>query len=284
MNAVYKITCIKNEKFYVGSSSNLRQRWAKHRRQLRQQVHPNRHMQASWDAHGEESFVFEILEEVASGEALFAAEQRYLDEYVGIPNCFNWAKYAGAPMRGKSGADTPNYGRVFSEATKQKLREANSGANNPCWGVPVPEERKARIRASNLAYPHKERRHTPEAKAKIAAASKGRPCSEETRRKRSIALKGREIPLEQRLRTSRTLSGEGNYWYGKQRPESFKEKIRKRVLEVTANTEFASLTAALQHYNMTMPTLRRALVAGTPISKGRFAGLQFKYIDATPSS
>ena len=60
--------------------------------------------------------------------------------------------------------------------------------------------------------------------------------------------------------------------------------MSKRVLEVTTNTEFASLTAVLQHYSMTMPTLRRALVAGTPITKGRFSGLQFKYIDATTTS
>jgi group I intron endonuclease len=284
MNVVYKITCVKNEKFYIGSSSNLRQRWAKHRRQLRQQAHPNRHMQASWDAHGEESFVFEILEEVTSGEALFAAEQRYLDESVGLPNCFNWAKYAGAPMRGKSGADTPNYGKVFSETTKQKLREANSGKNNPCWGAPVPEERKARIRASNLAHPHRERRHTPEAKAKIAAASKGRPCSEETRRKRSIALKGREIPLEQRLRTSRTLSGEGNFWYGKNRPESFCEKVRRRVLEVSTNMEFPSIKHAREHYGITATGINRALKSGQPITKGQFMGLVFQYIDPPPAT
>ena len=60
--------------------------------------------------------------------------------------------------------------------------------------------------------------------------------------------------------------------------------MSKRVFEVTTNTEFASLTVVLQYYKMTMPTLRRALVAGTPITKGRFSGLQFKYIDATTSS
>ena len=40
---------------------------------------------------------------------------------------------------------------------------------------------------------------------------------------------------------------------------------------------FDSLTAVLTHYQMTMPTLRRALVAGKPITKGKFVGLVFVY-------
>ena len=55
----------------------------------------------------------------------------------------------------------------------------------------------------------------------------------------------------------------------------------KGVVEVTSGTKFPSLTAVLQHYEMTMPTLRRALVSGKPIGKGRYTGLQFVYAPAT---
>lgn len=281
MNVIYRITCTTNGKFYIGSSVNKRQRWAKHRKGLREGTHANKHMQASWNAHGEASFVFEVIEEVVSPVELFAAEQRYLDEHAGKDYCFNWALYAGAPNRGRFGPDASRYGQPTSEATKQLLREANSGKNNPCWGVPVPEERKERIRQSNLAHPHKNRKHTPEAVAKIAAASKGRPCSDETRKKRSDALKGHGVPTETRLRISRTLSGEGNFWYGKQRPESFKEKIRRAVVETTTGTVFPSITLLREHYGMTAVAANRALKSGVRISKGKFAGLQFKYLDAT---
>ena len=132
-------------------------------------------------------------------------------------------------MRGKSGPETPNFGRTFGPETRSKLSAAVSGKNHPNWGKQLPESTRAKIKEANLNNPWKGCKHTPEAIAKIAAASKGRPVSEETRAKRSAALKGREIPLDQRLRISATLSGEGNYWYGKQRPESFKEKIRKAV-------------------------------------------------------
>jgi hypothetical protein len=53
--------------------------------------------------------------------------------------------------------------------------------------------------------------------------------------------------------------------------------MRKSVVERTSGQVFDSLTAVLAHYQMTMPTLRRALVAGKPITKGKFAGLVFVY-------
>jgi group I intron endonuclease len=140
--------------------------------------------------------------------------------------------------------------------------------------------------------------HTGETKALLstkvqAALAEGRGGkfipSEETRRKMSEANKGNRGPkghirtAEHRRRLSEANKGNQN-WLGKRHSDESKAKMSKRVLEVTTNTEFASLTAVLQHYSMTMPTLRRALVAGTPITKGRFSGLQFKYIDATTTS
>jgi len=53
--------------------------------------------------------------------------------------------------------------------------------------------------------------------------------------------------------------------------------MSKQVREVTTDTLFASLSAALDHYGLKMPTLRRALKTGKPISKGPCEGLQFRY-------
>lgn len=280
MGIIYRITCSANQKFYIGSTVNKAQRWARHRKQLRDGTHPNKHMAAAWAKYGEATFIFEVLESVDDPAALFAAEQKYLDEHAGKDYCFNWSLYAGAPMRGKSGPETPNYGKKFSEETKQKIREKVSGALSPAYGVPVPEERKQRIRESNLRYPHKERKHTPEAIAKIAAASRGRPVSEETRAKRSAALKGREISLDQRLRISKTLSGAGNFWYGKERPESFKEKIRKAVEVVLPSGEVqqhVSIQALREATGLKAPTINRALKSGQALTKGPFKGWVFRY-------
>ena len=67
------------------------------------------------------------------------------------------------------------------------------------------------------------------------------------------------------------------HWVGKTHTEESKQKMRKKVLEQTSGQLFDSLTAVLAHYQMTMPTLRRALLAGTPITKGKFTGLIFVY-------
>jgi group I intron endonuclease len=280
MGIIYRITCTANNKFYIGSTVNKAQRWARHRRQLRDGTHPNKHMAAAWAKYGETAFMFEVLEDVAEPAALFAAEQKYLDEHAGKAYCFNWSLYAGAPMRGKRGAETPNFGKRVPESVRQKIREKVSGPLSPTYGVPVPEERKQKIREANLRYPHKERKHTPEAIAKIAAASKGRPVSEETRAKRSAALKGREISLDQRLRISKTLSGAGNFWYGKERPDSFKEKIRKAV-EVTLPSgevqKHASIQALREATGLKAPTINRALKSGQPLTKGPFKGWLFVY-------
>jgi group I intron endonuclease len=283
MGIIYRISCTANNKFYIGSTVNKAQRWARHRRQLRDGTHPNKHMAAAWAKYGEAAFVFEVLEDVDEPAALFAAEQKYLDEHAGKDYCFNWSLYAGAPMRGKFGAETANYGKVMSEDVKQKIREKVAGSLNASYGVPVPEERKQRIRESNLKYPHKERKHTPEAIAKIAAASRGRPVSEETRAKRSAALRGREISLDQRLRISKTLSGAGNFWYGKERPDSFKEKIRKAIEVVLPSGElqrYISIQALRETTGLKGPTINRALKSGQALTKGPFKGWVFRYAGA----
>lgn len=287
MSIIYQITCIETQKFYIGSTMNKAQRWARHRRELRSGKHVNKHLQASWSKYGEAAFKFSVLEEVATSALLFAVEQRYLDKHVGSPQCFNWSKYAGAPMRGKSGAETPNFGKKLSEQAKQKLREANTGNKNAAWGIPVPEERKKRISESNLANPNRFRKHTPEAIAKIAAASKGRPVSEETRAKRSLALKGREISTAQRLQISRTLSGEGNFWYGKKRPESFSAKVRKPVATYRDGTLvkiYNSIKALREEFGATPTTVNRLLKSGIPAYGSVFGDLSVAYLALSTDS
>jgi group I intron endonuclease len=280
MGIIYRITCTANNKFYIGSTVNKAQRWARHRRQLRDGSHPNKHMLAAWNKYGEAAFVFEVLEDVSEPAALFAAEQKYLDEHAGKDYCFNWSLYAGAPMRGKRGAETSNFGKVLPDSIRKKISASTSGENHKNWGKHLSEETKQKIREANLRYPHKERKHTPEAVAKIAAASKGRLVSEETRAKRSAALKGREISLDQRLRISKTLSGAGNFWYGKERPDSFKEKIRKAV-EVTLPSgevqKHDSIQALREATGLKAPTINRALKSGQPLAKGPFKGWLFVY-------
>lgn len=100
ISGIYRIVCVKNGRYYYGSTKNVNRRWNAHKQQLRKGAHSNPIIQRSWNKHGEESFRIELIEMVTDGK-LLEAEQIYLDKYVGKSNCMNVAKNALSPMRGR---------------------------------------------------------------------------------------------------------------------------------------------------------------------------------------
>ena len=60
---IYKIQNIINGKMYIGLSSNIYKRWNIHKCILRKNMCKNQHLQYAWNKHGEESFVFSIIEQ-----------------------------------------------------------------------------------------------------------------------------------------------------------------------------------------------------------------------------
>jgi len=65
---VYQIRNIVNEKVLIGSSLNLPGIFNRHKSQLKMGNHPNRALQAEWNEFGDESFAFEILDELTPKE------------------------------------------------------------------------------------------------------------------------------------------------------------------------------------------------------------------------
>lgn len=59
---IYEIKNIKNNKRYIGQSQDLYVRSCKHFSNLNNGVHPNKHLQASWNKYGSDNFVINILE------------------------------------------------------------------------------------------------------------------------------------------------------------------------------------------------------------------------------
>lgn len=84
---VFQIRNKTNGRVLVGSSLNLAAIWNRHRAQLKFGGHPNKQLQGDWNEQGEQSFVFEVLDEIErkdeardySGE-LKALEELYLAE------------------------------------------------------------------------------------------------------------------------------------------------------------------------------------------------------------
>jgi len=79
ISGVYQITCLANNKIYIGSSKNIYYRWKKHKQALVKSKHKNIYLQRSWNLYHEENFAFEILEEVSNLELLIGREQFWLD-------------------------------------------------------------------------------------------------------------------------------------------------------------------------------------------------------------
>lgn len=59
---IYKITNLINGKCYIGQTQNYKNRFAEHKRLLRQKKHDNPHLQFAWSRYGEQNFSFDIIE------------------------------------------------------------------------------------------------------------------------------------------------------------------------------------------------------------------------------
>jgi group I intron endonuclease len=239
MAVIYRITNMANGNFYIGSAESFARREWQHKYALRRNEHKNPRLQAAWNKYGEEMFVFEVLEEVPPDRTAFDIENTYLMRVVGQEDCYNI----------NVDAYVPRLGIPHTEASKAKVsanrKGKHAGKEHYRFGKTVSEE----------------------TKAKIGDAQRGKPKAP-----------GRKVSAEGRAKICAAAeAGHYGHWAGRSHTEASKEKLRKKVVEQTSGQVFGSLTAALEHYELKMPTLRRALASGKPISKGKAAGLVFSY-------
>jgi group I intron endonuclease len=284
---IYKIINVVNNKFYVGSTTNKKVRFRQHRNLLRGNRHHCKHLQASWNKYGEDKFEFVVVEIVSEGMSLQQVEDIYLLQHVGQPMCYNSGYSSDAPWRNAPPQATPNFGKVMAQQQKEKISEALKEFyaadyfNHPRVGKKHTEETKLKIkqnRAPTAGENHYRYGKTlsDETKSKIGAAQRGKPKAE-----------GRKVSKEGLLKIRENIeSGRSHkHWLGRKHTEEAKEKMSKTVFVMPDGILFPSLTAVLSHYGMKMPTLRRALVSGKHLTKGRLAGYSFRYggIDSKPT-
>jgi len=124
MQAIYQIKNKINNKFYIGSTNNIKKRWNNHRSKLRNGKHENAYLQQAWNKYGENTFEFIVLEEVNDNnrierEIYYLNETKCYERSIG----YNFDKNP----TDKSGSKNPFYGKKHSQEVKQKIKIA---ANN----------------------------------------------------------------------------------------------------------------------------------------------------------
>lgn len=88
---IYKITNIVNNKFYIGSSTNIYKRFHGHKSKLINNVHSNPKLQSSFNKHGINNFKFEIIA-ICPKEYCIKLEQWFIDTQKPIYNISPTAK------------------------------------------------------------------------------------------------------------------------------------------------------------------------------------------------
>jgi len=182
---VYSITCVSNNKQYVGSSINITDRWKHHRTSLVRGDHGNRYLQRTWDKYGPTKLIFEVIELCQSNELvdkeLFWTRKLQTAFNLKIPNPIHegwiWSKETRAKMSLSAMGHHNGKGVKRSKETRYNVAMAAMGNSNAKGWVPTFEQRqkmsKAHLKNPTKYWLGKKRPpFSKEWKRKISEASK----------------------------------------------------------------------------------------------------------------
>jgi group I intron endonuclease len=119
-SGIYKFINIINNKVYVGSAFNLKNRRRQHLFSLRHNKHCNEHLQSAWNKYGEENFIFEVIEYVDDKTMLLNVEEFYILLYDANNREFGYNK--------REISDS-NKGMKHTDEAKQKMSDAHKKEN-----------------------------------------------------------------------------------------------------------------------------------------------------------
>jgi group I intron endonuclease len=93
VSGIYKITNVINNKYYVGSSYNIKIRIRKHFELLKRNCHHSIHLQNAYNKYGKNVFIVELLEKCKKSDVLLI-EQNYLNNISNWKNVYNISRIA----------------------------------------------------------------------------------------------------------------------------------------------------------------------------------------------
>ncbi len=192
VSGIYKIqSIVKPERFYVGSTGNIRKRKQEHLYRLRKNNHPNKKLQYHYNKYGESDLKVSVVEPCLP-EFLIIREQCYFNPLpwfnndpkagssLGIKRSEEYKKALSERLKGNKN----HLGCKHSEEARKKMSE-NSGCRNAKWLIG--------------------RKHTEEELNKM----RGFKHDENFREMRKKIMTGRSMPIETRNKIRETMKIKG---------------------------------------------------------------------------
>ena len=178
MPGIYKIKNKTDNKIYIGSAEDFSRRIYEHTYLLRKNKHHSPYLQHAWNKHGEDNFIFGLIEVVEDLSQLIKREQYYIDtlnpEYNMCPNAGSRRgikQTSEVIEKIRQNATKFWLGKNLPEETKKKIGDANRGNQHT-------QEAIDKITINNSRY-WKGKTRSTEAKEKMAKA-KVKPISQYT--------------------------------------------------------------------------------------------------------
>jgi group I intron endonuclease len=129
-SVIYEIRNVVNNKIYIGSAVNFRKRKNIHLHRLRKGDHHSSHLQRSYNKHGEDKFIFNILLRCPV-EYLLKVEQWFLDtqnpDYNSSKSSQTVLGSKRTPEQNKRRSDAQK-GKKLKPETIEKIRKINLGS------------------------------------------------------------------------------------------------------------------------------------------------------------
>lgn len=239
---IYRIKNTITGAVYIGQSVNVGQRVTDHRKFLRKGNHCNKHLQSSFNKHGEDAFEFAMIARCSSTDDLTRMEQAILDMYrrQGVKT-FNKLAPVDTPLLG---ASRPDAGSEFTDPVyREKALKA--------WRKWAKTEEGSAILRSSGTKSMRRLRADPdiEARRKEAAAKATRtPEFREKSRARMIAKMADPAFLAMTRAAQAKVA----------------EQTKKSVRHKPTGEVFDSLTSASKKHGVSIATMSRRLNGKAP--------------------
>lgn len=203
---VYQMTYRPTGQFYIGSTSDKKKRWERHRYEMRKKSHHNHNVNVLLKAgYIEEDWNFEVLSEHDTEQEAKKAEETLIKQNIRSRLCLNVGRHA---CGGDNITRHPHKKEIISKRTQTQIKNMEAMSE---------EERKLKWGKSGKENPMYGKKHTAQSKKAVSDANKG--CSRNKGIKRSESTKKKLSEIASKR------VGEKNPFYGKKHSQQTIEKI-----------------------------------------------------------